>query len=140
MMNEMTSKEAIKILKGAIKKPNTKDGYLGQAVEKAIKALESQRWIPVSERLPASDEDLLVTNGRGMYIGWIDLLDKMWRVDSDSEYFMYDIVAWMPLPTSYVPDINVGNISNRTPQIAIFDFKAFLNIAMLNKRTIFKTL
>jgi hypothetical protein len=25
-----------------------------------------------------------------------------------------------------VPDINVGNISNRTPQIAIFDFKAFL--------------
>lgn len=30
-----------------------------------------------------------------------------------------------------VPDINVGNISNRTSQIAIFDFKAFLNIAML---------
>lgn len=30
-----------------------------------------------------------------------------------------------------VPDINVGNISNRTPQIALFDFKAFLNIAML---------
>ena len=30
-----------------------------------------------------------------------------------------------------VPDINVGNISNRTPQLAIFDFKAFLNVAML---------
>ena len=30
-----------------------------------------------------------------------------------------------------VTDINVGNISNRTPQIAIFDFKAFLNMAML---------
>lgn len=30
-----------------------------------------------------------------------------------------------------VPDINVGNISNRTPQIALFDFKAFLNMAML---------
>ena len=30
-----------------------------------------------------------------------------------------------------VPDINVGNISNRTPQIAIFDFKAFLNMAMI---------
>jgi hypothetical protein len=30
-----------------------------------------------------------------------------------------------------VPDINVGNISNRTPQMAIFDFKSFLNIAML---------
>lgn len=30
-----------------------------------------------------------------------------------------------------VPDINVGNISNRTSQIAIFDFRSFLNIAML---------
>ena len=30
-----------------------------------------------------------------------------------------------------VPDINVGNISNITPHIAIFDFKAFLNMAML---------
>ncbi len=30
-----------------------------------------------------------------------------------------------------VPDINVGNISNRTSQLAIFDFKAFLNVAML---------
>lgn len=30
-----------------------------------------------------------------------------------------------------VPDINVGNISNRTSQIALFDFKAFLNMAML---------
>ena len=38
----MTNEEAIKILKGAIKKPNTKDGYLGQAIDKAIKALEQQ--------------------------------------------------------------------------------------------------
>ena len=30
-----------------------------------------------------------------------------------------------------VPDINVGNISNRTPQMAIFDFRAFLDLAML---------
>ena len=30
-----------------------------------------------------------------------------------------------------VPDINVGNISNKTPQIAIFDFKSFLNLVML---------
>ena len=61
--------------------------------------LEQTEWIPCSERLPASDEDVLVTNGRGMYIGWIDAIDKIWRVDSESEYFMYDIVAWMPLPT-----------------------------------------
>lgn len=30
-----------------------------------------------------------------------------------------------------VPDINVGNISNRIPRIAIFDFRAFLNLSML---------
>ena len=30
-----------------------------------------------------------------------------------------------------VPDINVGNISSRTSQIALFDFRAFLNVAML---------
>ena len=36
----MTREEAVKILQGAIKKPNTKDGYLGQAIEMAIGALE----------------------------------------------------------------------------------------------------
>lgn len=36
----MTKEEAIKILHSAIKKPNTKDGYLGQALDMAIKALE----------------------------------------------------------------------------------------------------
>ena len=30
-----------------------------------------------------------------------------------------------------VPDINVGNISNKTPQLSIFNFKSFLNLAML---------
>lgn len=53
---------------------------------------------------------MLVTNGRSMYIGWINHADKLWRVDSETEYFMYDIVAWMPLPTPYVPDTNVGKM------------------------------
>ena len=38
----MTREEAIEILQGAIKKPNTKDGYLGQAIDMAIKALEQE--------------------------------------------------------------------------------------------------
>lgn len=37
----MTKEEAIKILKGAIKKPNTEDGYLGQAITMAIRSLEA---------------------------------------------------------------------------------------------------
>ena len=38
----MTREEAVEILQGAIKKPNTKDGYLGQALDMAIKALEQE--------------------------------------------------------------------------------------------------
>jgi len=38
----MTTEQAIKILNGAIKKPNTKDGYLGQAMTMAIDALKNQ--------------------------------------------------------------------------------------------------
>jgi hypothetical protein len=30
-----------------------------------------------------------------------------------------------------VPDINVGNISDRTPQLSIFNFKSFINLSML---------
>lgn len=30
-----------------------------------------------------------------------------------------------------VPDINVGNISSKTPQLALFDIRSFLNMAML---------
>jgi hypothetical protein len=41
----MTREEAIEILQGAIKKPNTKDGYLGQAIDMAIKALEQEPFI-----------------------------------------------------------------------------------------------
>ena len=38
----MTREEAIEILQGAIKKPNTKDGYLGQAIDMAIQALSQE--------------------------------------------------------------------------------------------------
>ena len=57
----MTIDEAVVILKNAIKKPNTEDGYLGQALTMAIKALEQTRWIPVSERLPEELEPVNIT-------------------------------------------------------------------------------
>lgn len=41
----MTNEEAIEILRGVIKKPNTKDGYLEQAIDMAIKALEERTEI-----------------------------------------------------------------------------------------------
>jgi len=69
--------------------------------EGEIYDIDYSPWIPVSERLPETDTDVLVTNGIGMYLGWIDATDKGWRVDSESEYFANDIVAWMPLPEPY---------------------------------------
>ena len=38
----MTHKEAARILRGAIKKPNTEDSYMGQALSLAVEALEKQ--------------------------------------------------------------------------------------------------
>lgn len=49
----MTEEKAIEILQGAIKKPNTKDGYLGQAIDMVIKALEQKSrkgyWIKTGD-------------------------------------------------------------------------------------------
>ena len=106
----MTNDEAIKILQGAIKKPNTKDGYLGQAIGMAVKALEQQpRWIPVSERLPENRKEVVVflSSGEitiGKYnehklpfsdypIGW-GYPDKRGYIDFTKE----NVIAWMPLP------------------------------------------
>ena len=96
----MTTEEAIEILSdvGDINRCCAEDA---EALDMAIKALEQTRWISVSEKLPASDEDVLITNGIGIYVGWIDATDKGWRVDSEMDYFMNDIVAWQPLPEPY---------------------------------------
>lgn len=53
----MTREEAIKILEGAIKKPNTKDGYLGQALSMAIKALEQEKgYISIDDVMSVFDD------------------------------------------------------------------------------------
>jgi hypothetical protein len=93
----MTIDEAIKILKGAIKKPNTKDGYLGQAIDMAIKALEQTRWIPCSERLPEEADVYLVSMNRLGY--------PQREVDGFAcgrwERFGNDVIAWCKIPEPY---------------------------------------
>ena len=92
----MTREEAIKILQGAIKKPNTKDGYLGQAIDMAIKGLESSTWIPVTERLPEESNEYLVSTV------WEDVTTDYFRTDSGWMTFeKKEILAWMPLPQPY---------------------------------------
>ena len=91
---------------------NYEQGNMGEqkeALDMAIKAFEQQRWIPVSERLP--EESL------GSVLGWdryrercvfVQYIDNRFQITGKDETF--DIVAWMPLPTPYVPDINVGEM------------------------------
>ncbi len=75
---------------------------LMDVLEKQMSSSENpNKWIPVSERLPETDEDVLITNGVTMYIGWIDATDRQWRADSEDNYFINDVVAWMPLPQPY---------------------------------------
>ena len=68
------------------------------ALEMAIKALEQPRWIPVSERLPESDDEVLVTDDAGgLAVVGIDWFDS----DSNRWWCSQNVTAWMPLPSSY---------------------------------------
>lgn len=85
-----------------------------------VPSAQPQRWIPVTERLPEEDVEVLITyrykEGEGdtshayidittygqMYFGGNKVGDhKHWR--QPFEYFTsnYEVVAWMPLPEPY---------------------------------------
>ena len=97
MAVRMTNEEAVIWL-------NTDDyasaGY-GEALAMAIKALEQQRWIPVSERLPKKSGYYLVsTIGFEVWISAYDHNSKYWFYERDT-YPMRKIYAWQKLPESY---------------------------------------
>ena len=74
-----------------------------EAKTMAIKALEQEpRWIPVSERLPESDEEyhtFLVTDRKGK----VTLSEFYLSIKDKKPYWsgMIDVIAWMPLPKPY---------------------------------------
>lgn len=61
-------------------------------------APKKERWIPCSERLPEDDDDVIITTGFEIYVGWFDADDHTWRLRND---YITSIVAWMPLPEPY---------------------------------------
>ena len=67
----MTENEAIKILQGAIKKPNTQDGYLGQSVTMAIQALEE-----IQQYKAIGTEDGQLLYQQGLVDGYAKALDE----------------------------------------------------------------
>ena len=74
----MTTEEAVVILKNAIKKPNTEDGYLGQALTMAIQALERQRNITNEE----------------LYQGFIEL-----EAENERLHEVLEQQRWIPIKT-----------------------------------------
>lgn len=98
----MTNEECIKMLKSKLD-GNTDTSYEWcECVRLAIKALEQQRWIPVSEKLPEKNIEVLVTTKwDGITIGEM-LGNNDWLIYEGTTYADNDdIKAWMPLPSSY---------------------------------------
>lgn len=60
-------------------------------------ALESQRWIPVTERLPEEHKWVLCSCRASIY-EVLMLTNKGWEDGYDKVYMQGFVVAWMPLP------------------------------------------
>jgi hypothetical protein len=91
---------------------NYEQGNMGEqkeALAMAIKALESQRWIPVSERLPEENGIYLATYDGEIcgenepFTGLAEYENGKW-VDDEEDYQC--VIAWMPLPEPYKEENN----------------------------------
>lgn len=109
MTNEMTTEymsneEVIEVLKGIVfngfDRTTRKER---QALDLAIKALEERpqgEWIPISERLPEINVDVIVTDIEtiGTYSAYY-LGNGFWECDNGQ--YNNRIIAWMPFPEPY---------------------------------------
>jgi hypothetical protein len=98
----MTKEEAIENLKGLLESSYVDrfEDAENEALDMAIKALKQEpRWIPVSERLPSDNKEVLVYLNACPYIAWFEA-GKWWTedfvIDKD-----FEPIAWMPLPLPY---------------------------------------
>lgn len=82
-----------------------------EALDMAINALEKQKWIPCSERLPKYTDNYLVTVGVGDELGYWEetnclrferfrCCEPRWVIPYNP-YNVYTVLAWMPLPEPY---------------------------------------
>lgn len=90
-------------------------------------AEKTGKWIPVTERLPEEDKEVLISyrykEGEGdtshadidittygqMYFGGNKVgNNKHWRAPFEYFYSNYEVIAWMPLPEPYKGQANCG--------------------------------
>jgi hypothetical protein len=102
----MTEREAIANIEYARKWLGSESDFSDEALDMAIfalKKLEEDRWIPVTERLPELDTDVLITDQYGdvwqaAYVDWCGI-ERF--VSAEESITLEDVIAWKPLPEAY---------------------------------------
>ena len=70
-------------------------------LETIAKQRLAQRWIPVSERLPDDEAEVLVSRrGMPVTLAWFYQKKKEWRLANVPFFEPPHIVAWTPTPAS----------------------------------------
>lgn len=55
-----------------------------------------QRWIPVTERLPEDDDDVLIMSSGSISMGYYSIYNEYWA--DYINVYNSDVTHWMPLP------------------------------------------
>lgn len=89
---------------------------MAERIEEIIRKHMNDGWIPVEERLPDNNENVLVTTDMGLITsGYI--AHGTWITDQEPDY----PIAWRPLPEPYRPESETEKPDWRQDMLRKFD-------------------